>query len=151
MTLPFFAWAGVGSHNAHLLGDMLLLRFGHNIFSKAGGRVLQLRAAAEEGEEPGRSLDALGLEVEAPRAGTPWHENVKNWRLLAAKSTQNLCTPRTPELPSEAPREAHLRELRPRRPVHELLPRCSRDFCAIVYGELLPARPGRGCLKTFFC
>ena len=78
------------------------------------------------------------------RAGTPRHENVKNWRLLAAKSTQNLCTPRTPELPSEAPREAHLRELRPLRPVHELLPRRSRNFAAAAHDELLAARAGIG-------
>ena len=71
------------------------------------------------------------------RAGTPRHENVKNWRLLAAKSTQNLCTPRTPELPSEALVEAHRRELRPRRPVHELLPRRSRDFAAAAHEEPL--------------
>ena len=110
-------------------------------FSKAGGRVLQLGAAAEEGEEPGRSLDAFGLAVEAPRAGTPRHVNdVKNWRLPAAKSTQNLCTPRTPELPSEGLVEAHLRELRPLRPVHELLPRRSWDFAAVSHGELLAAR-----------
>ena len=112
-------------------------------FSKAGGRVLQLGAAAEEGEEPGCSLDALRAEAEAPRAGTPRHVNdVKNWRLPAAKSTQNLCSPRTPELPSEGLVEAHLRELRPLRPVHELLPRCSRDFTAGVHGEVLAARTG---------
>ena len=38
--------------------------------AKVGGRVLQLGAAAEEGEEPARSLDALGLAAEAPRAET---------------------------------------------------------------------------------
>ena len=85
------------------------------------------------------------------RAGTPRHENVKNWRLLAAKSTQNLCTPRTPELPSEAPREAHLRELRPLRPVHELLPRRSRDCSAVAHVEVLAARPGIGLVLPPHC
>ena len=74
-------------------------------FSKAGGRVLQLGAAAEEGEEPGRSLDAFGLAVEAPSALE--HPGMRtsrtggflqpNLHKTSAPPEPQSCPPRRPE------------------------------------------------------